>query len=424
MLLFLLNGQLAVQDFYAAMSRILLTGGRAPVTLELARLFAQTGHTVFVAESAPRHLCQASRAVARSYQVPPPKQAPAAFVAALLQLVQHAQIDWLIPTCEEVFYIAQAQAQLAAACHVLVDHLDKVHRLHNKWTFIQAAQQLGLPVPATTLLTSRQDVAELGPQISDMVLKPAYSRFATATRLPPHATHTLPLIRPTPDAPWVAQTYLRGDHFCTYSVAHHGRVCAHATYPVRWQAGQGAAIVFETVAHPQILAWVQTLVNHTQFHGQIAFDFIQPVGGEPVAIECNPRATSGIHLFSQDPRLVAALLGAATDLITPTPQRPAMLALAMLLYGPTNVRSVAQLRQWSGALLRGRDVIFRRDDLCPWFAQFATLYQFWRWSVQSQVDIVAATTLDIEWNGQPMAALPAKLDSRTADSKSSSGNNL
>ncbi len=383
------------------------------MTLELARLFAQAGHTVFVAESAARHLCQASRAVYRSYPVPPPKQTPAAFVATLLQIVQDQQIDWLIPTCEEVFYVAHARSHLAAACHVLVDHLDKVHRLHNKWTFIQAAHQLGLPVPATTLLTGRQDIAGLGKQVNEMVLKPAYSRFATATRLPPHSTHTLQMIMPTPVAPWVAQTYLHGDHFCTYSVAHHGRLLAHATYPVRWQAGQGAAIVFEALAHPQLLAWVQTFVNCTQFHGQIAFDFIQPVGREPLAIECNPRATSGAHLFSHDPRLVEALLGNATSLITPTPNRPAMLALAMLLYGPANVRSSAQLRQWIGTLLCGRDVIFRRDDPRPWFAQFATLYQFWRWSVQNRVDMVTATTLDIEWNGEPMAELPAKVDSET-----------
>lgn len=390
------------------MSRILLTGGRAPVTLELARLFAQAGHTVFVAESAPRHLCQTSRAVYRSYQVPPPKQAPAAFVIALRQIIKQAQIDWLIPTCEEVFYVAQGLTQLTSVCHVLIDQLDKLHLLHNKWTFIQTAQQLGLPVPATTLLTSPQDLTMLGSKVNDRVLKPAYSRFATATRLPPHSHQTWQTLVPTPVAPWVTQTYLHGDHFCTYSVAHHGRLLAHATYPVRWKAGQGATMVFETFEHPQILAWVQTFVSRTQFHGQIAFDFIQPVGGEPLAIECNPRATSGVHLFSGDPRLVDALLGNATHLITPAPGRPAMLALAMLLYGPANLRSTAQLRQWIETLRRGRDVIFRRDDPRPWFAQFATLYQFWRWSVQSGVNLIAATTLDIEWNGEPLAELPTE----------------
>ena len=248
----------------------------------------------------------------------------------------------------------------------------------------------------------------LGSKINDRVLKPAYSRFATATRLPPHSHQTWQTLVPTPVAPWVAQTYLHGDHFCTYSVAHHGRLLAHATYPVRWKAGQGATMVFETFEHPQILAWVETFINRTQFHGQIAFDFIQPMGGEPLAIECNPRATSGVHLFSGDPCLVDALLGNATHLITPAPGRPAMLALALLLYGPAHLRSTAQLRQWIETLLRGRDVIFRRDDPRPWFAQFATLYQFWRWSVQSRVNLIAATTLDIEWNGEPLAELPTE----------------
>ena len=382
------------------MANILLTGGRAPVTLTLARLFAQANHTVFSAESAPYHLCRASSAIRRSYQTPSPKAAPVAYLDALTTIIQHEQIDYLIPTCEEIFYIAQGRAHLSNHCTVLVDALDQLHRVHNKWLFIQTAEQLNLLVPQTILLTCPQDLLALGKQTAALVLKPVYSRFATATRLPPHSATDLCKIIPTPAFPWIAQAYITGAAFCTYSIAQQGRLVAHATYPVTFKAGQGAAIVFEACEQPQALAWVQRFVSQTHFHGQIAFDFIQRADGELLAIECNPRATSGLHLFGQDLRLVAALLGQSVGLVKPIAGQLPMLALAMLLYGLPSVRSMAALRQWGQIFLRGQDVIFQRADPLPWFAQFASLWQFWRWSRKYRVGIVEATTLDIAWNGE------------------------
>jgi hypothetical protein len=59
---------------------ILLTGGRAPATLEIARAFHRAGHIVFMAESLPGHLSAPSNAVARDFLVPPPRQQMRAFL--------------------------------------------------------------------------------------------------------------------------------------------------------------------------------------------------------------------------------------------------------------------------------------------------------------------------------------------------------
>ena len=52
------------------MSNILLTGGRAPATLELARAFHRAGHTVFMAESLRGHLSQPSNAITKQFCCP------------------------------------------------------------------------------------------------------------------------------------------------------------------------------------------------------------------------------------------------------------------------------------------------------------------------------------------------------------------
>ncbi|WP_163568491.1 glycosyltransferase [Fodinicola feengrottensis] len=137
---------------------MLITGGRAPVALDLARKFARRGaRVVVVAESVSAQLCGRSRAVARTHRVPPPRQRPAAFVAALADIVRREEIDLIVPTCEEIFAVSRGLDALP--CEVLAAPLQVLRRLHSKWEFIEAARALGLPVPATWLITSPRDLA-------------------------------------------------------------------------------------------------------------------------------------------------------------------------------------------------------------------------------------------------------------------------
>ena len=62
--------------------RVLLTGARAPIALDLARQFAAAGWQVHTADSQPAHATSASGAVHCHHRVPPPRQQPAGFVLA------------------------------------------------------------------------------------------------------------------------------------------------------------------------------------------------------------------------------------------------------------------------------------------------------------------------------------------------------
>ena len=91
------------------MANILFTGGRAPATLELARAFHRASHMVFMAESLRGHLSEPSNALAENFLVPPPRQQTSAFLDTLESIVCENKIDLLIPTCEEVFYVAMGR---------------------------------------------------------------------------------------------------------------------------------------------------------------------------------------------------------------------------------------------------------------------------------------------------------------------------
>ena len=381
------------------MPSLLLTGGRAPAALELARVFHRAGHTVFLAESVPWPLARPSRAVRRTFRVPAPNQDPAGFVRALLAVIRAERIDLLVPTCEELFFVAQGRAALAAACQVLAEPLETLRPLHDKWLFAQRAQAHGLLVPETRRVQSAAELRAALREPGEWVLKPAYSRFAARTLLPPHRARALAQVAPTPGAPWVVQRLVRGRQVCTYSLAHHGRLLAHTAYPAAFTAGQGAAIVFEHIDHPAARAWVERFVSAEAFSGQIAFDFIETEAGALYALECNPRATSGVHLLARHADFAAAFFTPPAATLTPPPGRPAMLAAAMWLYALPAVRSWPQLRAWAQTMLTARDVIFDWRDPLPALLQGLGVAHFLAWSRRHHISALEASTYDIEWNG-------------------------
>jgi len=384
----------------------LLTGGRAPATLELARLFHAAGHRVLMAESLAWHLSRPSRAVAASYRVPAPRTEPAGFIRALAEIVRRECVDLLLPTCEEIYTVAAGRDELAAAGAglVLAEPLEKLRGLHDKWLFAQRARGLGLCVPDTRCLESADDLRAALAEGDELVLKPAYSRFAARTLLPPHRAAALARLRPSPRERWVAQTYLRGRQVCTYSVAHHGRLAAHATYPVEWTAGQGSAVSLRAIEHAAARAWVERFVAAESFTGQIAFDFVETGPGRVAALECNPRATSGVHLLAGEPGFAAAFFGPGPRVVTPGAARPAMLAAGMLLYSLPAVRSRAALRGWAATFARSRDVVFSPRDPLPALLQLFSLAPFAATSLRHGLSLLQASTYDIEWNGERLEA--------------------
>lgn len=379
-------------------TKILLTGGRAPVTLELARLLAKAGYSVFVAESLKHHLCSHSRAVTRNFWVPPPRFDPQGFINALIEIIQQEKIDLLIPTCEEIFYIASGLSSLTPYCQVFVEPLEKLNALHNKWTFIQKVEALGLPTPKTWFLQTPEDLKEVLER--PVILKPVYSRFASNVHILTQPISAIPNLDIHPGKSWVAQEFMTGKQYCTYSIAHQGQLTAHAAYPVGYTAEKGSCIYFESIEHPQLLAWVKTFVQAEQFTGQIAFDFIQAEDGTVYPLECNPRAISAIHLFQSSDKLEQAFLNPQNPLVQPQPQKSSMLAMAMILYGLLPAIAAQQFQDWFRKFTASQDVILQLSDPMPFFSLWLILLQFGQISQSCGISLQQASTQDIEWNGE------------------------
>ncbi len=379
---------------------VLITGARAPVTLHLSRLFQKKGIKVFLADSISYPISKASNSVSKFFLLPSPKFKYKDFVQRVNHIINTCNIDLIIPTCEETFYLSMAKD--AIKCAVFTDNLSTLQLLHNKFEFITYANQKGLKTPFTITTDNptrvQQAIKHLG--INHLVLKPIYSRFSDHILFVSKQdvlTDNSQLLHPG----WIAQQHIEGSQFCSYSIAQKGKVLAHTVYKTEFTAGIGATVAFSHQHIPAIYTFVSTLVEKLGFTGQIAFDFIEDANGEFYPIECNPRATSGLHLFSEE--IVDTIIGNIYEdstVLTPLDNTKYAIKLALLIYGSSYWKSYKTYKKWNKTLFSHSDIVYDKQDKRPFYYQFYSMYKIWRASKKNQCSLLEQTTYDISWDGE------------------------
>jgi hypothetical protein len=376
---------------------VLITSSRAPVALELIRAFGRAGHRVYATDTLPLTLGSASRYLAGHMRTPPPRQEPAAFQHVLIDIIKQYQIDLLLPTCEEVFAIGAAYADLAAWTRVYTVPLGLLDRLHHKGRFQALAAGLDLRTPRTVVVRSQVELQSALADFPHYLLKPAYSRFAgrIISNCGPWAGQSRPAdCRPSPQQPWLVQEYIDGELICSYSLLQRGRLNAHCAYRAPYKAGYGSGIYFRSIAEPASRAAAAAIAGALAYSGQLSLDFIRSQN-VLYLIECNPRTTSAVHLMDG-----AALAAAMCDPDYQAPPVPAgrnRQLFPLTLAGA--LRRSADRRSLLRDMPRAHDVIFAADDPAPALAQFAMTAMFAAQALRRGITITEATTHDIEWNG-------------------------
>ena len=377
--------------------RVLITGARAPVALHMARLLFAAGRQVHLADSLHHPLAAASRMRHAVHRLPPVATDPEGAAQALAHVITSERITCVIPTCEEVLWLGRIWQDHAMPAPLFAPDSARLEQVHHKARFIALCRDLGHVVPHTTLLHSPKDAARLAPEARQLVFKPVWSRFATQALIRPDPAR-LSRIQPSPRRPWVAQEFIAGQELCAYAIAHAGRIAALSVYRGVIRAGAGASVSFAPVEDAAVARFVTNFVAATGWTGQISFDLIRRDDGAVLPIECNPRATSGLHFFRDPAAFAGALAGGPA--ITPDVRDPQGVRLALWVYGlPAVLRTggVGRLR----AALRGTgDVMDWPGDRLTIRDQLRSLAEFARIAVNHSISLQAASTRDIEWNGE------------------------
>jgi hypothetical protein len=378
---------------------VLILGGRAPVALDHARRFAHQGWDVHVADSVSFRLSSASRAVAGAVLLPSPRHRGVEFCRALNSYVKSAGIDLVVPTCEEVFFLARYRKQLPSELVVAVDEFDKLSRLHSKIVFLDEARACSVDTPASQAVSSLEEAREWANGRA-CVIKPEFSRFGVFVRL-------YPLGVPQDAAPlaalgrWVVQDYCTGTELCSYSIASRGELLAHQTYRPSYRLGRSSSYYFDPAHEPRIEHSVRTLVAKTSFTGQISFDWMRDRGGRCFVLECNPRATSGLHLFEASDAIPEALMGSRAA-VAGSPRQPRMIAAIMATTGVWQSLRRGTLSTWRQDFARARDVLSAPGDRRPIAGSLLDIASYARLAMRERCSLREAATQDIEWDGQPI----------------------
>lgn len=379
--------------------RVLITGARAPAALDLARSLSAAGFETHMADCVPARIARWSKARHAVHRHASPVHQPARFARDIPALIDRLDPAAVIPACEEVFHLSALAEAQGWSERLIAPAPDTLAELHHKGRFAALCARLALPVPDTAVVT---DAAELmrHAEIEDVVVKPAWSRFGARTLIAPDAA-ALSRITPSTDAPWVVQTRARGDEVSLYAVAHQRRLTAFCAYRSDWRVRGGAAYVFQPLTSPladRLRAMAETLAAHA-VTGQIACDAILDADGAPWLIECNPRATSGVHLFDRSAAFGRALLDRATAEPLPDPVRN---SLAMGSFGLARALREGRLSAWRHQRRASRDILAAPGDTGPRWGALADTAAFGLRALASGRSLAEAMTADIEWNGQPL----------------------
>ena len=372
---------------------ILITCPRAPVVLDWIAVFSgslKTENRIILCDSLRFPLATFGAGKRAEYRrIPAPRTDFAAYAEAMRGLI--AQSDFVIPTCEDIFHLAQIPLPDSERQKLFMPPRDLLLALHDKSRFFDyLPRDTAVKFPHTRRLVSAADadISHLG----DSVFKPVYSRFGRRVKIAPRSSEiaALPI---SAAEPWVQQQRIFGRPLCSYAVCGHGQVAAQVVYDPMYPLNGSASTYFRRVAEPRILDFVARFAAQNAYHGQVAFDFIDD-GREIYVIECNPRATSGIHLL-------AGALSFADDRWHFDESRVGTAATVSKKLWPLfarQVRGKKTLRQVRADYAAARDVLAGIPARGLLLAASETAWQAWRQGIA----FTDASTADIEWNGDTL----------------------
>lgn len=387
---------------------VLFTGARMPVALDEIRKFGRCGHRVFAADTFFTSPGSHSAFVAGRLHVASPRFRPRDFITDVVHAICAHDLALIVPCFEEVFYLAAYRAELPARTRVFCPPFAVLARLHNKVTFHRLAHELGIPAPTSLQVTHPDELAAATRAIPEYIARPTFSRGGVSvyTNVGPLAG-ALPFedCDPTPEHPWIVQSFVRGEDVCGSSVARDGRIVVHVAYVHPREIEHRGGIVFESVDEPETLSLARRVVEATGYEGQISFDFRRTDRGL-VVLECNPRPTAGVHLVP-DRALVDAIVGPPPRETRVAPAGVRRLYAAALLRDL--LRHRRHLRDDLRLLAEGGDVYAERGDRAP--ALFAILSYLHVLSFRVRhrrprraraTSLMAAYFDDLAWDGQPI----------------------
>jgi len=385
----------------AETARVLVTGGRLPSSVGLVQALGAYGARVDVADTYKFAAALHSSSVSAAHTVPSAARDTFAFVDAVAGIVRERDIDIVIPSFEEGFYLARYSDRIPVP--IFAPDFQAVRRLHDKATFIDLCAELGLPTPASVTVTSRAALADAVGRFDRYLARPAFSRggaYCLTNQGPRAGEMRIDECDPTQESPWIVQEFVEGNDASTFSIVREGKVLVHGVYAPLIEATGGFSVRFTSIDDFGTLPVTAKVAEHFGYTGFLCFDCRRTTDGF-VMLECNPRLDAGV--FVTPPEWVGeAILGRPDAARTVKAGLKRQYDAILLSKGEIQI----PLRERVRLLLTEPDALAARHDLLPAIL-FYTGHRHWSAVAKREhLDYGAAFVEDVSWDGSPMPDEP------------------
>ncbi len=387
--------------------KVLVTTSRMPFAVDEIHKLGECGNEVTAADTFAAAPGSHSRFATRHVEVPAPKQETAAFIDAVVRILDEYEIDWLLPAFEEVFYLAAHRDRLEGRAELFFPDFDTLARVHDKVSFAQLCRDLGLPVAESITVTSDAELADALGKWEHWFARAAFGRggLDIITNTGPLAAESDPSqVHPTSDDPWLVQEFLQGVDRCSWSVVHEGRIALHSTYEHPLEIDDRGGIVFESVDAPETLDAASRIVEELGWTGQVSFDYLVTDDGVHHMVECNPRPTSGCTIAT-GAELDAALFEPTGETVVVPAGRKKMIKEAVLRDMVLHLR---RAKDDAEAAKGAGGVYDQEHDHLPLLYTVLSLQHVRHYRKElgldhaTREDLMAAQFFDVDWDGTPI----------------------
>lgn len=281
---------------------VVLTYGWCRVSYVILDSLARRGVPVHVTDASGLAMCRASHRAASFHRTRHPYRDPEGYVEDVAAALRETGAEVLIPGLEDLQLFALHRRLLPGGTRLAAGPPDLLARTANKLTLLPLAREAGVPVPATFLPLSQDELEALLPRLPyPVVVKPQLGNSAKGVTIAPDAatcrTAALALAQKLGRWPMI-QEFAPGDGYGVCLLYNRGELrAAFCERYLRAKDGRlGTSVFRESVHAPRLIELSRSLFDRLDWHGVAHLDFLWDGGERPALLEVNPRFWGALDL--------------------------------------------------------------------------------------------------------------------------------
>lgn len=293
--------------------KVLVLDGNQNQAVASVRSLAAAGYEVWAGEATSWSKAGWSRSAHDTFQYPDPERDVSGFIARISELVQSQPGTLILPMTEATTLplSAQRDSLLAAGARLVFPSHANVLRAFSKQETVALASSLGIAVPKTTLVCTKE-MADEASRTSKfpVVLKPSSSvevqgdgkvRVTGRPRYARNAEEFLNVYREMSQiaSRVLVQEFVDGEGTGYFALMHHGDLraeFAHRRIRDVHPTGSGSALRVSVEPDPQVRAASLVMLKELHWNGVAMVEFRQVPGQPPVFMEVNGRFWNSLPL--------------------------------------------------------------------------------------------------------------------------------